>query len=175
MDDVKDRRIFNEADLQYRAAYHLDREYFPDLYLTNQPTISIGRARGTITAKPDIVVYHDVKGPVTAFELKCFLKHDRAPVSFLVENVWRDLDKLRKFQARYPDSKNAFAIVFLNLADGSAFAELKRELTAREEWMSHYLFIHILNVFCDENGRKRPWYNRWHEEMNHWKRYFAGE
>lgn len=175
LDDVKDSRIFNEADLQYRAAYHLDREYYPRLYLTNQPTISIGRARGTTTAKPDIVIYHDVDGPVTAFELKCFLKHDRAAISLIASHVWRDLEKLRKFKARYQYSKNAFAVVFLNVADGGAFRELRKELTAREDWMSHYLFIHVVNVFCDDNGRKRPWYDRWQEEMNHWKLYFAGE
>jgi hypothetical protein len=164
--DVRDLRIFNEADMQYRAAVHLDEEYYPDLYLTNQPSIPLGRARGTVAAKPDIVIYHHEDGPKTAIELKCFLKYENPSVTQLSDSVWKDVDKLRKFKDRYGCSKNAFAVVLLNL-EKESYEEIQREFSRanREDWMSHYLFIHVLNVFCDENGRKRPWYNEWSEQM----------
>lgn len=173
--DVKDRRIFNEADLQYRAALHLDKEYYPDLYITNQPNIPIGKTRATTPAKPDIVIWHDADGPRTAVELKCFLKYDNVSLTFVIDSVWKDVDKLQKFRSRYQDSKNAFALVFVNVGK-DAYLDLQREFSriAREDWMSHYLFIHVVNVFCDESGRKRHWYNEWHEEMVQWKHYFAG-
>ncbi|GEM_PF-6400264 len=174
--DVKELRIFNEADMQYRAAVHLDKEYFPDLYLTNQPSIPLGRARGTVAAKPDIVIYHHKDGPKTALELKCFLKYENPSATQLADSVWRDVDKLQKFKGRYANSKNAFAVVLVNL-EKEAHEEIQREFsrTSREDWMNHYLFIHVLNVYCDENGRKRPWYNEWSEQMTEWKQYFADE
>jgi hypothetical protein len=174
--DVKDLRIFNEADMQYRAAVHLDKEYFPDLYLTNQPSIPLGRTRGTVAAKPDIVIYHHKDGPKTAIELKCFLKYENPSVTQLADLVWKDVDKLRKFKDRYANSKNAFAVALVNL-EKEPYGELQREFsrTNREDWMNHYLFIHVVNIFCDENGRKRPWYNEWSEQMNEWKQYFADE
>lgn len=175
LDDVNDERIFNEADLQYRAAHHLDREYFPKLFLANQPTIPIGRGRATAPAKPDIVLYHPDYGPQTAIELKCFLKHETPTFSVIADAVWRDADKLRKFRARYEDSRNAFAIALVDV-NKDLYLELRREFGAtREEWMTHYLFVHVLNVFCDDNGRKRNWYNNWKQKMNEWKQFFADE
>lgn len=115
IDDVKELRIFNEADLQYRAAVHFDKEYYPELYLTNQPVIPLGRARGTVAARPDIVIYHHKDGPKTAVELKCFLKHENISVAQIADAVWKDVDKLQKFKNRYENSKNAFAIVLVNL------------------------------------------------------------
>lgn len=174
--DVKGLRIFNEADMQYRAAVHLDKEYFPDLYLTNQPTIPLGKTRGTIAAKPDIVIYHHKDGPKTAIELKCFLKYENPSVTQMADSVWKDVDKLQKFKSRYGNSKNAFAVVLVNL-EREPYEEIQGEFsrTNREDWMNHYLFIHVLNVFCDEKGRKRPWYNEWSKQMSEWKQYFADE
>ncbi len=176
IDDVKDLRIFNEADLQYRAAVHFDKEYYPDLYLTNQPVIPLGRARGTVAAKPDIVIYHHKDGPKTAVELKCFLKYENRSVVHIADTVWKDVDKLRKFRNRYENSKSAFAIVLVNL-EKEPYEEIQREFSRAnlEDWMNHYLFIHVLNVYCDESGRKRPWYNEWAEDMNEWKQYFKDE
>lgn len=176
IDDVNDLRIFNEADLQYRTAVHFDKEYYPELYLTNQPVIPLGRARGTVTARPDIVIYHHKNGPRTAVELKCLLKYENRSVAQIADAVWKDVDKLQKFKNRYESSKNAFAIVLVNL-EKELYEEMQRETsrTNREGWMNHYLFIHVLNVYCDESGRKRPWYNKWAEDMNEWKRYFADE
>jgi hypothetical protein len=158
IDDVKELRIFNEADLQYRAAVHLDKEYYPDLFLTNQPVIPIGRARGTAAARPDIVLYHHKDGPMAAVELKCFLKHENLSVVQIAKAVWNDVDKLHKFKNRYQNSKSAFAIALVNL-EKEAFEEIQREFSraSREDWMNHYLFSHVLNVYCDESGRKRPW------------------
>lgn len=175
IDDVIDLRIFNEADLQYRAAVHLDKEYFPELYLTNQPVIPIGLTRGTVAAKPDIVIYHHKEGPKTAVELKCFLKHENLSITQIANATWKDIDKLKKFKNRYEKSDNAFAIVLVNL-EKEPYEEIRREFSnAREEWMKHYLFIHVLNVYCDENGRKRQLYNKWVENMKEWKQYFADE
>lgn len=39
--------------------------------------------------------------------------------------------------------------------------------------MSHYLFIHVVNVLCDSEGRKRNWYNNWLEDMRQWNKYFV--
>jgi hypothetical protein len=174
--DVRDLRIFNEADLQYRTAFHLDKEYYPELFLTNQPTIPLGRTRGTVPAKPDIVIYHHKEGPKTAVELKCFLKYENPSFALVADSVWKDIDKLRKFKDRYEGSKNAFAIVLVNL-EKNLYEELQKEFSraSREDWMNHYLFIHVLNVFCDENGRKRPWYKAWEKDINEWKQYFADE
>lgn len=168
--DVRNLRILNEADMQYRIAFHLDKEYFPDLHLINQPSILLGKTSGTVTAKPDIVIYHPKEGPKTAIELKCLLKHENASVTQLANSVWRDVDKLRKFKDRYANSKNAFAVILVNLQK-EPYGELQREFsrTNREDWMNHYLFIHVLNVFCNEIGRKRPWYNEWAEQMNEWQ------
>lgn len=174
--DVKELRIFNEADLQYRAAVHFDKKYYPELYLTNQPTIPLGRTRGTVAAKPDIVIYHHEDGPRTAVELKCFLKCENQSVAQIADSVWKDVDKLCKFKDRYGNSKNAFAIVLVNLQK-EPYEEIQREFSRanREDWMNHYLFVHVLNVYCDENGRKRPWYDEWENDMNEWKKYFADE
>jgi len=172
LDDVKDRRIFNEADLQYRASHHLDKEYYPDLYLTNQPSIPIGRHRGKVPAKPDIVLYDETKGPQVAMELKCFIKQENLSFSAIADAVWKDIDKLGKFCDRYRDSRNAFALVFVNVGK-ELYEELGREFSPREEWMSHYLFIHVVNVLCDSEGRKRNWYNSWLEDMRQWNKYFV--
>jgi hypothetical protein len=174
LEDVKELRIFTEADMQYRAAVHLDKEYYPDLYVINQPRIRVGRAGGTIGAKPDIVIYHPKDGPQTAIELKCFLKDDNRSVAQIAGSVRKDVDKLRKFKDRYTNGKNAFAVVLVNL-EKEPYNELLREFsrTSREDWMNHYFFIHVVNVFCDGNGRKRRWYNDWSEQMTEWRTYFA--
>lgn len=176
LDDVKERRIFNEADLQYRAACHLDKEYYPNLYLTNQPLVPIGITRGTSSARPDIVLYDERCGPRAAFELKCFIKNSNPVASQVVASVWHDVEKLRKFRARYRESQNAFALVLLDV-DLESYKDIQRKFSSsnREPWMNHYFFISVINVLCDESGRKRNWYNQWHEEMNQWREYFADE
>lgn len=174
LDDVKEIRIFNEADMQYRAAHHLDKVCYPDLYLTNQPIIPVGRGRGKNNVKPDIVIFHHTKGPVAAIELKCFVGKANEHVSKIIDYVWRDIEKLMNFKSRYQDSNNTFAIVLVNNQDNDCVDAIKKELgRQKEEWMKHYLFTHIINVYCNENGRKRPWYDQWKKEFESWNKYFG--
>lgn len=141
--DAREHRIFNEADLQHRAAYHLYDRYvrhYDNIYLLNQPSLQIGRGPGAISTKPDIVLA-DEKGPFTAIELKCFLQ-DARPTA-IAAYVWNDVDKLRRFKQRYPLSEYAFAIVVVDVPDVSQFKALHRELHRdRERWMAHYLKRH---------------------------------
>ena len=126
LNDVRDYRIFNEADMQYRAAHHLDKVCYPaDLFLTNQPVIPVGRRRGKTNVKPDIVVFHPKAGPVTAVELKCFIGNDSPRFSTVVKPVWQDIVKLREFHKRYENSTNAFAIVLVNVGDMGLFAQFQ--------------------------------------------------
>jgi hypothetical protein len=43
----------------------------------------------------------------------------------------------------------------------------------RADAQSHYLFVHVINVYCDESGRKRRWYDKWHAEWLELNREFA--
>ena len=120
--DAKNFRIFNEADLQYRAAYHLDRGYvskFRNFYLLNQPYIRIGKGRGVVSAKPDIVIADVDDEPFSAFELKCYLENADKKVSTISEQVWSDIDHLRKFWLRYPRSERVFAIVLVDVPESA--------------------------------------------------------
>lgn len=165
IDDARQHRIFNEADLQQRAAYHLYDGYvrqYNNVYLLNQPFIRIGKGRGASDAKPDIVIADD-NGPFAAFELKCFLEDAR--LSAILDYVWSDIDQLRKFKQRYPQSDCAFAFVLVDVPDIDEFKALLRELQRdREPWMTHYLRRHIINLYCDENLRKRTRYDAWAEK-----------
>lgn len=174
LNDVRDYRIFNEADMQYRAAHHLDKVCYPDLFLTNQPVIPVGQRRGKTNVKPDIVVFHPKEKPVTAVELKCFIGNDSPRFSTVVDPVWQDIGKLQGFRKRYENSTNAFAVVLVNVEDRELFAGFQKEFsTDREEWMKHYLFIHLVNIYCDENGRKRRWYDDWRAEWRIWQKCFS--
>ena len=175
LEDVQDYRIFNEADMQYRAAHHLDKICYPaDLFLTNQPVIPVGQRRGKTKVKPDIVVFDHKEKPVIAVELKCFIGNVRPRFSTVVDPVWRDIGKLREFRKRYKNSTNAFAIVLVNVEDKELFAQFQKEFsTDREEWMKHYLFIHLANIYCDENGRKRRWHDDWRDKWYNWQKNFS--
>jgi len=173
LDDIKEHRIFNEADMQYRAAVHIDKECYPDLYLTNQPVIPVGRGRGKYEARPDIVIFHPKKGPMAAIELKSFLYFDY-DIKSIIEAVWNDIEKLKRFKARYPESKNTFVVVCVNINDIDDFWEINGEFNGeKENWMKYYFYPHIINVFCDNNGRKRNWYNKWSEEWSDLKDYIS--
>jgi hypothetical protein len=170
--DVKKHKIINEADLQCRAACHLDKMLHSGHRLTNQPNIPVGIRRAKDYVKPDIVIYDKDDGPLTAVELKCFL--DRScNFNQIADQVWKDAEKLRKFRTRYGGSKNAHALVFVNAEREDYFA-LKSEFRAKEEWMSHYFFFTVVNVFCHDDGRQRHGYNKWADEMEQWKRLFEG-
>lgn len=165
VDDARRHLIFNEADLQHRTSYHLYRGYvrqYDNVYLLNQPTLRIGKGPGATTAKPDIVVA-DEDGPCSAFELKCFL--GEMPVKTIANYVWDDIDQLRKFKQKYSQSQHACALVVVDVPDVEEFKGLDRELRRdREPWMSHYLQRHIINLYCDENYRKRSRYEDWAEK-----------
>jgi hypothetical protein len=165
VEDARQHRIFNEADLQFRAAYHLYDGYvrrYNNLYLLNQPYLEIGKGRGAASAKPDIVIA-DEDGPFSALELKCFLYAARPTA--IASQVWADIDQLRKFKQKYPESEYAFALVLVDAPDVDEFKALHRELHRdREQWMKHYLRRHVINLYCDENFRKRTRYDAWAEK-----------
>jgi hypothetical protein len=173
VEDVWDHKIFSEADMQYCAAFWLDKEYFSlQYYLRNQPQIPIGKGRGTANAKPDIVIFSPKHGPVVAFELKCFIANPNLGIRQIADKIWEDIDNLYKFKQRYPESENVFAIAMVHL-DKQDFDELRKEFSRdKEEWMKHYLFTHIVNIVCNENGRKRNQYEVWYKEWKKWKEYF---
>lgn len=164
--DVKQLRILNEADLQYRTAVYLDKQYHQKYRLTNQPTIRIGRARGTDKARPDIVIYHPEDGVQIAVELKCFMNSDTITIGTIVDQVGEDIDKLRKFKDRHANSKNAFAIVLVDLKTDDYKELLKEFKRLRQAWTKHYLYIHTLNVRCAEDYRKRHWYDNWKQKKS---------
>ena len=59
-------------------------------------------------------------------------------------------------------SDYAFALVMVDVPDVDEFKELQHELNRdREPWMAHYLRRHIINLYCDENFRKRARYDAW--------------
>lgn len=163
--DAKALRIFNEADLQYRTAHHIDQKYvkrFSNIYLLNQPYIRIGKGPSTVSAKPDLVLVDTARKPITAFELKCFLENPS--ISTVVNKVWEDIENLGKIKQRYPDTEYAFAIVLVDVADTVQYEQLVKEFKRqRESWMAHYLRIHLINMYCDENLRKRNRYDAWAE------------
>ncbi len=162
LEDARDFHIFNEADMQSRIALHLHKHCRSSLYLRNQPYMPVGQRRGKKPAKPDLVIEHK-DGPVAAIELKCFLDCDTRSPAAMAEQIWRDIEKLGDFRARYARSRNAFAIALVNVADADRFAEFQQAFARhrREPWMSHYLCVHLLNIYCDESGRKRRWYDEW--------------
>lgn len=166
LEDVRDLHIFNEADMQSRLALHLHRYCQSKLYLRNQPFMPVGQRRGKRWTKPDVVVFNEEASPIAAVELKCFLDKDARACATMEEHIWRDIDKLRDFRTRYDQSKNAFAIALVNIADANQHVEFQQAFArpTREPWMSHYLYVHVVNVYCDENGRKRRWYDGWHHE-----------
>lgn len=165
IDDARQYRIFNEADLQSRAAYHLYDGYvqkYGAVYLLNQPHLRIGAGRGAVSAKPDIVLADD-NVPFCAFELKCFLEDAR--VSTIIGHVLDDIAQLEKFKRRYPNTEYTFALVMVDIDDIDEFKELQRELNRdREDWMKHCLRRHIINLYCDDNYRKRTRYEAWAEK-----------
>ena len=168
-DDAKKFRILNEADLQYRAAYHLDRRYvsqYNDVYLVNQPYSWIGHGRGVKIAKPDIMIVDRREGPFSAFELKCYLEDADKKVPTICDNVWEDIKQLQRFKQRYREkSECAFAIVLVDIPDESAHRVLVKELNRdKDPWMAHYLRVAVINLFCDENFRQRRGYKQWAEE-----------
>ncbi len=133
----------------------------------------MGRGRGKFDARPDIVVFHPEKGSVNAIELKCFLSTEYN-LNEIIESVWNDIDKLKRFKRRYPDSKNAFAIVCVNESDQDDYWELDREFRdEKEDWMKYYFYPHVVNVYCNEDGRKRNWYKNWIEEWTDLREYFS--
>ena len=113
-------------------------------------------------AKPDIVIAGVDDGPLAAVELKCFL-YDAKP-STIPNLVWADIEYLGKFKQRYNDSLNAFAIVLVDIDDVEVYEDVRRELKrVKESWMTHYLQVHVVNLYCDENLRQRNGYVAWTE------------
>lgn len=165
IEDARRHRIFNEADLQHRTAYHLYDRYvrhYENVYLLNQPYLQIGKGRGATSAKPDVVIA-DENGPFSAFELKCFLEDPRPTA--IMSHVWSDIDQLRKFKQKYPASEYAFALVLVDVPDIDEFKALDRELRRdRERWMKHYLKRHVLNLYCNDSFRRRTRYDAWAEK-----------
>lgn len=170
LDDVRDCAIFNEADMQACTAKHLARHGDPNILVRNQPSFPVGQGRGKINAKPDIVVFNK-SGPLAAFELKCFLDCSGAGLGALSQRLELDIEKLRRFQARYPSSSNAFSIAIVNLESRQDVEALQPDY---QRWMSHYMFPYVVNVYCDDTGRKRRWYEDWRTRWVEWKRVCDG-
>lgn len=168
-EDARKLRIFNEADLQFRVAYHLERGYVahaPGLYLLNQPFIRIGAGRGAVRAKPDIVIA-DEQGPFFAFELKCYFENTHQKLSTIIDSVLDDIDQLRKFKLRFKGSQYGFALVMVDIPDVDAHRTLVSALPPRKEpWMAHFLKVHVVNLYCDENHRKRTRYEQWSDDWS---------
>lgn len=167
--DAKEFRIFNEADLQACVASHLQRKYIndhPNLYLLNQPSIRIGRGRGAERARPDLVVcdFDDGPNPLAAFELKCYLEDADKKLPDIQSKIWDDISALRKFGQRFSrtGTEHVFIIALLDVTDEGSFRVLDSDFRKnREEWMSHFLKVHLINM----RTQIRRGYNQWAE---HW-------
>ena len=167
--DAKEFRIFNEADLQARVAAHLQKKYINkhrNLYLLNQPSIRIGKGRGTERAKPDLLVceFDGVLNPVAAFELKCYLEDADVKLPTIQSNIWADIDALRKFGQRFSKTgkEHVFVIALLYVTEEEKFKELDKEFRRnREEWMSHFLKVHLINIRTQIRRNYDQWAAHW--------------
>ena len=174
--DILDFRIFNEADFQYRTAFHLDKEYFQNYWLRNQPRIQVGLTSGTQDVKPDIVLFNDKGKPVIALELKCFIDSVNPSPEAIVEKVRHDIEKLKRFQKRHSVSEYTFAIIVVRIEDRELHKEVRRaieKIIRDEEWTKHYFFHHIINTCYTDDDRKRPRYNEWLEQWRIWEKDFS--
>ena len=174
--DILDFRIFNEADLQYRTAFHLDKEYFQNYWLRNQPRIQVGLTSGTQDVKPDIILFDHKGKPVIALELKCFIDSVNPSPEAIVEKVRHDIEKLKRFQKRHSESKYTFAIIVVRIEDRELHKEVRRaieKIIRDEEWTKHYFFHHIINTCYTDDDRKRPRYNEWLEQWRIWEKDFS--
>lgn len=164
VNDAKALRILNESDLQVRVAFHLDKNYAQDsekIRVYNQPYIPVGKGRGAGHAKPDILIVDD-KGPYVAMELKCVLLNADRKLPDVETKLWEDIGALARFKQRYPHSEDAFLFALVDIVDIEAYQSLLNSMKRnREEWMKHYLHVHVLNMACDENCRKRNNYDEW--------------
>ena len=169
VEDIKNFRIFNEADLQYRVAHHLDKKYFKEYWLLNQPKMPVGKKSGRRNRRPDIVLFNKDCSPVAAFELKCFIDKGEHSV---VRRSLKDIEKLKKFGERYLESKNAFAIILVRMDDKDLYTSVQKEFRKdKEDWMKHYLKVHVINVCRNVKGRKYKWYKaQWLKEYEEWKK-----
>ena len=167
--DAKEFRIFNEADLQACVASHLQRKYISnhrDLYLLNQPSTRIGKGRGVERAKPDLVVceFNGEPNPVAAFELKCYLENSDKKLPAIQSNIWDDINALRKFGQRFSraGTEYVFVIALLDVTDEDSFSELDNDFRKnREEWMKHFLKVHLINMRTEIRRGYDQWAERW--------------
>lgn len=162
--DAKKHLIFNETDLHVRTAHHIQNQFIvrqPGLYLLNEPSMRIGTGRGTISAKPDIVIC-DGSGPLAAFELKCHLDSADQKVASIAAGIQQDIDVLKKLGDRF-EVEYVFAIVLLNITDPDIARDIDRYFASgREPWMKHHFRLHLINL----RGRIRSyseWADRWQE------------
>lgn len=164
--DTKEYRIFNERDLHVRSAYHIQKKFvgrgYP-LFLRNEPSMRIGHGRGTISVKPDIVVYDD-KGPLGVFEFKCHLDDADKKLQPIADGISDDIDKLQKFTQRFGHVEYAFAITLTNLAEQDQFKNLERCLKRRHEsWMKHRFKLHLINMRSEIRRNYDEWLEQWYE------------
>lgn len=169
--DAKEFRIFNEADLQTRVAYHLQKGYirkYRNYYLLNQPTTRIGKGRGAAPARPDLVICEFNGGPnplaLAAFELKCYLEDADVKLPTIQSGILADIEALRKFDQRFAKSGNeyVFAIALLDIEDEEKFKELDKEFKRnREEWMNNFLKVHLINMRTEIRRGYDQWAEQW--------------
>ena len=145
-------RVFNETDLQVRAAFHIQKRFLSDarkMFLVNEPSIKIGRAKGVKSAYPDLVLVNK-GGPFAAIELKCFLEEGDSKFAAIENKAWEDIENLDKFCDRYGDNAYGFGMILVNLKEPGKFSRLKGRLDRdRESWMKHRIFAHVVNMYCD--------------------------
>lgn len=158
--DVFSYRIFGEADLQARTAQHLSKFCDKSLYVLNTPRLGVGMGCGSKTAKPDIAILDERVGLVAGFELKCFL--DEKYPTHIEEQIRHDISALKSFGDRYGQAEYVFAFGLVNMPDPDAFCGMRKRLQKKDElWKKGFLRVEVVNVACNDVGRKRPQYERW--------------
>lgn len=168
VEDARRHRIFNEADLQARASYHLHRGYiekYTGTYLLNEPYIPIGKGRGTARAKPDIVLceFKDSPIPFAAIELKCYLDNTDIILPTIIRCLDEDIENLGKTSQRYHTLENVFSIALLDMQDKEEFEFLNRNFQRKtKDWQKHFLKVHLINI----RSEIRRNYDAWAEEWN---------
>lgn len=167
IEDARRHRIFNETDLQTRAAYHLHRGYiekYTGTYLLNEPHIPIGKGRGTAKAKPDIMLCEFKDGPLpfAAIELKCYLDNADNKLPAIIRCLGEDIENLGKTSQRYQTLENVFSIALLDMQDKEEFEILNRDFQRKiEDWQKHFLKVHLINMRSVIQRGYDTWAEEW--------------
>ena len=147
--DIKDLYIFNEADLQSRVYFRLQRtlnKMKTQRLLLNKPSYY---KRGRNIFYPDFVVIDKYGNPKAAMELK-FVQPDRKP-----QYPKKEMKNFKKFKTTNEKIKKAY---FMFIYDRDKLYDIPFE-----QWMKHYFFSIPINMRRNSSRRLRYRYYEWRD------------